>query len=113
MPPAQSSCAAHGAGCGWSRRSAAGGGDPHWQRMKNVSPARWAGIAALLLVFLVLAGCRAGARRSIGQDAATPHDHERRTISWQGTRREYLVHVPPDARGALPLLLVLHGGGSN
>lgn len=44
---------------------------------------------------------------------ATPAGTQRFTLSHGGLSRAYLVHVPPAATGALPVVIDLRGGGSN
>ena len=34
-------------------------------------------------------------------------------VLWQDRPRRAIVHVPPDANGPLPVVLALHGSGTN
>lgn len=58
----------------------------------------------LSLVCLALVGCAAGGTSASGRDREG-------AITVSGTVRTYHLHLPPRQAGALPLLLVLHGGG--
>ncbi|HVE13924.1 MAG TPA: hypothetical protein VNI01_11055, partial [Elusimicrobiota bacterium] len=60
--------------------------------------------AGLLLAALLAFGARAAP--AAAADA-------RRTLDFGGLEREYFLHVPPayDGKKALPLVLMLHGGG--
>jgi len=81
-------------------------------------------LGVLLFVFLLLIGGRsishAGARLGLLLKAedlkaiAKPGDY-RRSLNVGGLERSYIVHVPPAdrGRGALPLVIVLHGGGGH
>jgi polyhydroxybutyrate depolymerase len=63
-------------------------------------------VVALLLTVLVAAGCS-------GSPGSGPTASGEHTLTVDGRERGYLLHVPPDADGPLPVLLVLHGGGGN
>lgn len=45
----------------------------------------------------------------------SPDNDYTSTIMWDGLKRTYLTHLPPDYQeiGPMPLLLALHGGGGN
>jgi polyhydroxybutyrate depolymerase len=57
-----------------------------------------------LLTVLLLTGC------SSTDSRATGGEH---TLTVDGRERSYRVHVPEEATGRLPMVLVLHGGGGN
>lgn len=79
-------------------RAIFGGG---FHRRRDIpSPPR----SGLLLCLILAAG-------ATGAATLPPGDHAL-TLAHGGGRRHYQIHVPADASGQLPLLLVLHGGGS-
>lgn len=67
-----------------------------------------------LLLMLGLVPGSACSQRSQTATASVlrPGNHEF-TIRHGGRRRTYIVHVPPGATGALPVVLAFHGGGGN
>lgn len=62
----------------------------------------------------MLFGCALALVAAGAMAAAPPGDHEF-SVTHQGLRRSYLVHVPPQAAGgrALPVVVNFHGGGGN
>jgi polyhydroxybutyrate depolymerase len=71
-----------------------------------VSRLSCAGVRAVAAMLMVLAGVTARADDGAGDRHGT--------LAWQGRERTYLLHVPADASGGLmPLVVVLHGAGSD
>jgi polyhydroxybutyrate depolymerase len=69
---------------------------------------------ALSMAIATMALACAGTQREQPAQAPglTSGDHQF-TIRHGGRQRTYLVHVPPGATGALPVVLAFHGGGGN
>jgi polyhydroxybutyrate depolymerase len=67
-------------------------------------------LAAALLAFCTASPTSLRAQERVRTLRAGNHEF---TLRHGGRQRSYIVHVPPGAAGALPVLLAFHGGGGN
>src|SRR5262245_33701238 len=78
---------------------------------------RWSFAAALLIPIALLTACSTPAHGASGARAfrqPTPGAGDTlETIQVGGRERSYLLHMPPALTGTPPLVLALHGAGSN
>ncbi|NUQ11647.1 MAG: prolyl oligopeptidase family serine peptidase [Gemmatimonadaceae bacterium] len=76
-----------------------------------MQPRREVLLALAALAFVPALACsQRTPRAETGQLRAGNHEF---TLRHEGRRRTYLVHVPPGAGAALPVLVAFHGGGGN